>query len=212
MNWICKSIDSLGIVALALVIVFGGCAREDAVQPTTSEQTTASEQPQSQLKSLNDVQKAQRSYGIAAKDKLFQSLLGALTKSISENGVADSIQVCQTKAPELSDSIGKEAGIKIGRTSLQLRNPDNKPLVWAIEFVEQRVEEEVNVQLENEGLGILLPIRLMDACIKCHGDPNSLDEEVMNAIEKHYPADEATGFATGDLRGYFWIEVPHPTD
>lgn len=212
MNWICKTIRGLGIAVLGVLIVFAGCKRQEALQQVTSEQPTATERPQSRLLSLNEVQQGQRSFGIATKDKLFQSLLGALTKSIGENGVAASIQVCQTKAPELSDSVGKDAGIMIGRTSLQLRNPDNKPPIWAVEFVEQRVEEEVNVQLENEGLGILLPIRLMDACVKCHGDAKSLDEEVVNAIEKHYPADKATGFATGDLRGYFWIEVPHPTD
>ena len=194
------------LATLAMTIALAGCHQQEAVQ------TPAPAQKSAQLKSLTEVQKNQRSYGIKAKEKLFQSLLGALTASIGENGVAESIHVCKTKAPELSNSIGSEAGLKIGRTSFSLRNSSNKPPAWAVSFVKDRVEEEVNVELENNGLGLLLPIRLMDACIKCHGNSNSLDADVAKAIQTDYPNDEATGFATGDLRGYFWIEVPHPTE
>ena len=135
-----------------------------------------------------------------------------MTASIGENGIAESIQVCKTKAPELSKSVGNDAGLKIGRTSFLLRNSNNKPPAWATTFVNLRVTEEINVELEQGGLGMLLPIRLMDTCIKCHGDSSALDSNVAKAIEAHYPNDKATGFATGDLRGYFWVEVPPPAD
>jgi len=194
------------IVTLATLIAFVGCHRQEVTQAPPSTQQPA------QLESLTEVQQGQRSDAIAAKEKLFQSLLGALMTSIGENGIADSIHVCKTKAPELSESVGNAAGLKIGRTSFSLRNSSNKPPAWAVSFVNDRVEEEVNVELEDNGLGLLLPIRLLDACIKCHGDANSLDANVTKAIQSHYPDDEATGFATGDLRGYFWIEVPHPIE
>ena len=32
--------------------------------------------------------------------------------------------------------------------------------------------------------------------------------EVREALATHYPADQATGFQTGDLRGWFWVTVP----
>ena len=190
------------IATLATLITFVGCHQKEAVQ------TSPPAEKPSRLYSLTDAQQNLRSDGIAAKEKLHQSLLGALTASIVENGVADSIHVCKTKAPELSESIGDDAGLKIGRTSFALRNSGNQPPAWAVSFVKDRIEEEVNVKLKDDGLGMLLPICLLDACIKCHGDTNSLDPSVTKAIQSHYPDDEATGFATGDLRGYFWIEVP----
>ncbi len=37
-----------------------------------------------------------------------------------------------------------------------------------------------------------------------------LDPAVKEVLASGYPRDEATGFAEGDLRGWFWIEVPKP--
>jgi len=40
-------------------------------------------------------------------------------------------------------------------------------------------------------------------CLACHGD--NIAPEVTAAIRAHYPEDQATGFATGQLRGAFSI-------
>ncbi len=53
---------------------------------------------------------------------LFESLLGELMKSMGENGPARSINVCKTRAPEISAAVSKETGVRIGRTSFKLRN------------------------------------------------------------------------------------------
>lgn len=164
-----------------------------------------------QLTQLNESQQKQHGDAVAAKDNLFQSLLGELTSSIGENGVAKSIEVCKTKAPALAKTVSEEQGLKIGRTSFLLRNDQSAPPTWAASFVKERVEKEVNVDLGENRLGVLLPIRLKEACIKCHGQSDSLDADVKEAIASHYPNDKATGFAEGDLRGYFWVEVPSPT-
>jgi hypothetical protein len=29
-------------------------------------------------------------------------------------------------------------------------------------------------------------------------------------LAKTYPGDRATGFAAGELRGWFWLEIPAP--
>ena len=57
-------------------------------------------------------------------------------------------------------------------------------------------------------LGALFPIRLQPQCVQCHGKPEELSTEVRAALLDRYPDDRATGFAAGDLRGWFWVEVP----
>jgi hypothetical protein len=40
-------------------------------------------------------------------------------------------------------------------------------------------------------------------CLSCHG--SNIAPDVAKAIAAHYPADKATGFAAGDMRGAFSI-------
>jgi hypothetical protein len=42
----------------------------------------------------------------------------------------------------------------------------------------------------------------------CHGPREMIADEVQTALSAHYPEDRAVGFSEGDLRGWFWIEVP----
>lgn len=157
---------------------------------------------------LSPEQQAQKDLAIEAKDKLFQSLLGELTESMGKHGPAKSIAVCKTRAPEIATSIGKEAGVQIGRTSFKLRNDSNTAPEWASTFVNSKIEQPVEVALANDGLGVLLPIRLKATCTLCHGTAEQVQPDVKAALISNYPNDTATGFAEGDLRGYFWIEVP----
>ena len=57
-------------------------------------------------------------------------------------------------------------------------------------------------------VGALFPIPLQPQCVVCHGKPEQLAEGVAAALAKRYPDDAATGFAPGELRGWFWVEVP----
>nr|MCU0872718.1 DUF3365 domain-containing protein [Pirellulaceae bacterium] len=49
---------------------------------------------------------------------------------------------------------------------------------------------------------------LKPECMLCHGPKDQILTEVREALATHYPADQATGFQTGDLRGWFWVTVP----
>lgn len=174
------------------------------MQSTPDKSQQASVKP---LSALSDNQKAQKKMAIAAKDKLFASLLGELMKSMSENSPAKSVNVCKSRAPEIAKSVSEEMGVRIGRTSFKLRNDKNKAPEWAANFVSDRVEDPIDVELPNNGLGVLLPIRLKATCTICHGDPKQIGPDVKVAIATNYPNDEATGFSEGDIRGYFWVEV-----
>jgi hypothetical protein len=98
--------------------------------------------------------------------------------------------------------------VEIARTSFRLRNPQNQPPPWAVPLVEQGVAEPRYVSLPKGGLGALLPIHLKPTCLMCHGPEDQILPDVREALAKQYPEDKATGFEEGDLRGWFWVEVP----
>ncbi len=122
------------------------------------------------------------------------------------DGPPGAIEVCATLAPALAGEVAAEHGLALGRTSWRLRNPANRPPAWAAPLVADRPEAEVLARLPGGGLGVLLPIRVAPACTVCHGQ--AVAPAVREALARRYPDDQATGFAPGDLRGWFWVEVP----
>ena len=75
-------------------------------------------------------------------------------------------------------------------------------------LVDKRIDTPQHVQLDSGNLGALFPIRLDVKCLMCHGQPDDILDEVKPELAKRYPDDAATGFKPGDLRGWFWVEVP----
>jgi len=104
--------------------------------------------------------------------------------------------------------VSESLGIRVGRTSFRLRNPDNAPPDWAAPYVARHTSEEVWLAHPDGRLAGLLPIRLGERCLVCHGDASAVPPDVAARLKEAYPHDEATGFAEGDLRGWFWLEVP----
>ena len=45
-------------------------------------------------------------------------------------------------------------------------------------------------------------------CDSCHGPADRIDPAVQAMLAVRYPGDRATGFVEGQLRGWFWVEVP----
>ncbi len=188
---------------ILLLVMAAGC--------NSTTPTAPSARPSKEFRTvveLTPAQQQQKQAAIAAKDKLFAALFAELTSSMAEDGPAKSIEVCKSRAPELARAVSEESGVQIGRTSFQLRNPENRPPNWAVDFVQDRIAEPQHVALPDDGLGVLLPIPLKDTCLQCHGNDEQILPEVKDAILALYPGDAATDFAEGDLRGYFWVEVP----
>jgi hypothetical protein len=156
---------------------------------------------------LTSDQAAQRDKALLARDAMFKSLKGRLVEVVGTEGPTAAIEVCSIEAPQIADQVSQEHGLAIGRTSFRLRNPDNSPPEWAARLVEDRVAEPE--YLTNDGrFAALLPIRLQPECLMCHGQEEEILPAVADALAEHYPQDKATGFREGDLRGWFWVEVP----
>jgi hypothetical protein len=153
-------------------------------------------------------QQGQRELALKARDALFQQLSGRLMDVMGSSGPVAAIAVCKEEAPRLAQEVGREYGVGIGRTSHRLRNSQNAPPDWAQPFVQQRTGQPRFRQLENGELAALLPIRLQAKCLMCHGKPENMLADVKQALQEHYPDDQATGFEEDDLRGWFWVTVP----
>jgi len=181
------------VLLLSLSVL--GCARQPAWQKVEPDQ-------------LAPAQAAQAAKGEIAWKALGASLLAELSKAIATRQASGAIDVCRTLAPRLCAEIGTEYGVTIGRTAVKLRNPGNQIPDWAKQHIAAGDGNPATLRHEDGRLGLLQAIRLMPLCVQCHGQPAELGAGVAAAIAQHYPNDQATGFRVGDLRGWFWVEVP----
>lgn len=146
-----------------------------------------------------------------------QSLKLELVKGMSSGGAINAISVCYEKAPEIADSLSKDSGWKVARTSLKARNDNNKPDDWEksvlIEF--EKLKEsgweitslsfsEIIGQDGNKVFRFMKAIPTDAVCLTCHG--SNIKEDVAEKIQELYPGDLATGFKQGDIRGAFSLK------
>ena len=192
----------IGSLLLFIVILPVGCGQ---TQSNNSQPTSTHKQSQQREVATNQKQKE---FASEATDALFARLSTRLTSVISEDGPAMAISVCSKEAPEIAREVSEEFGVSIGRTSFKLRNSKNLPPDWATSLVESRIDKPQYVDLPDGGLGALLPIVLQPKCVTCHGPQEALADDVRMALKERYHDDQATGFQAGDLRGWFWVEVP----
>lgn len=186
------------VLALSLPAALAACGGDS--DPAAARKLTVAD--------MSADQKTQRARAEAARDSLMQKLVGRLMAAMKTTGPVGAISVCKEAAPAISAAVGEETGVRIGRTSFKLRNPDNAPPTWAEASITARAAEPTWFALANGDLAGLMPIRIMPLCTQCHGDPTQMEEALRAALTTHYPEDEATGFGVGDLRGWFWVEVP----
>jgi hypothetical protein len=138
-----------------------------------------------------------------------QDLQKALKSGLAE-GPATAIQVCRVKAPGIADALSVN-GVRMGRSSHKLRNPDNTAPDWVGPIMQSYLDDASNraprvVELVDDRWGYVEPIVAQPLCLACHG--SQLAPQVAKQITDLYPEDEATGFEAGDLRGVFWVEFP----
>ncbi len=141
------------------------------------------------------------------------AVLRELTDALSRGGPASAIGFCHLDATFLSQRIGKEEGIAAGRTSDRLRNPTNAPRPWAAPLVTANAGRQAKgvdgfvVDL-GDRVGVLRPIAERPMCAGCHGPADKLSAGVLPVLADRYPLDRAVGFRDGEIRGWFWVEMP----
>lgn len=144
------------------------------------------------------------------------TLVGELQKGLAAGGPINAIGVCNFEAPKIAVAKATEKKMTIARTSLKLRQANNKPDAWELaqlQSFEQRKaagENPMTIEFgEYTDMGGKRVFRFMKAiatgevCLNCHG--SDVRPEVLAKIKELYPQDVATGFKMGDLRGAFTI-------
>jgi hypothetical protein len=156
---------------------------------------------------------------IRESQQLVQSLKTELSSelkaALQSGGIPAAIEVCQRMATPITEGITAEEDlVQISRTALRFRNPANAPSADSREILEEWTAyvtatgqtPKPAVARTDRTLIVHYPIRLQANCLACHGDPDSFQPEVTEALKNFYPNDAAVGFAEGDLRGAFRVE------
>ncbi|TWT49304.1 hypothetical protein Pla22_44980 [Rubripirellula amarantea] len=194
----------LKFLCVGVLAFVAGCSRSDSTQTRSPDSTERSASiVVGQLPS-----EASKGKMLAAKDALFTRLSGRLMEAMGSQGPAAAIAVCQKEAPRIAEAVGTEQSLRIGRTGVRLRNADNVAPAWAENLVQAKTQTPTFVMLDNGHAAALLPIKLQGQCVMCHGPKEQIAPVVQDQLAKLYPNDRATGFKEGELRGWFWIELP----
>jgi len=149
----------------------------------------------------------------SAFEAVGKRLIPRLTKALNEGGPVEAVKVCREVAQPLTDEAGKEVGFAVGRTSHKLRNPANASPAWLQTLVtdsagKKGADVKPLVFHLGDRVGVASPIVAIEMCLQCHGTDEQLKPEVKQILAEQYPDDQARGFAAGDLRGWFWAELP----
>jgi hypothetical protein len=185
-------------------------ARGALAAPAATEITVRVQAPDAGMGS--DDPRLVQSREIAARFQ--KELSGRLMKAMSVGGPVKAIEVCNDDAPLIAAQLSQETGAGVARTALKVRNPANAADARARAVLEefQRAVQAGSPATERFDAAPDGSARYMKAiltqpmCLACHGA--DLAPEVTAALAAYYPADQATGFAVGDLRGAFVVEWP----
>jgi hypothetical protein len=148
------------------------------------------------------------------------ALKGELMAAMQSGGPTAAIEVCNTRAPAIAESVSLEQGVEISRVSLKNRNPENAPSEWQrevlLQFEERKADGENPAALtwsdtvdtpDGAEFRFMKAIPTGGLCLACHGE--TIDPAVAGKIAELYPEDKATGFREGDLRGAFVVIDRH---
>ncbi len=139
--------------------------------------------------------------------------LRELEQELNRRGPVDDASFCHLDATAALNRVAAREGIAAGRTSDRLRNPANAPRPWAAPIVSAhagraaKTVEGFVVDLGDK-VGVLRPIVERAMCASCHGPDDRLASGLKIALKQRYPQDRAIGFHEGEIRGWFWVEMP----
>lgn len=150
----------------------------------------------------------------ALADRFQAELQQALAAAIAADGVAGAVTACAQIAPALAEGLSEESGATVRRTALRVRNPAAAPDAFERAALERLAAAPLDAEgrpaevmaVDGGRFRYLRAIPTRGLCLQCHGE--AIAPEVKAAIAAAYPADRATGFREGELRGAFSIAWP----
>lgn len=136
-------------------------------------------------------------------------LLPTLQQALQSGGPANAIEVCSQRAPQIAAELSVSSGWTVKRVSLKPRNASSAtPDAWERRILqrfdrrqqsgEEAADLHTSAVVGNE-YRFMKAQPVMPLCLTCHGD--NLATEVSQALSDFYPADLATGYSAGQVRG-----------
>jgi len=148
--------------------------------------------------------------------QLATNLKKELSNSMQAGGPVAAVKTCNIKAPEITEALNNKITIK--RTSLRLRNPNNAPDAWerqVLNSFEKKLAEGtpadqlIHIEKLNTNAGstfrMMKAIPTQGICLTCHGDKQTMSEDLLSTLQQTYPNDLATDYQVGQIRGAFSV-------
>ncbi|MGE0441833.1 MAG: DUF3365 domain-containing protein [Gemmatimonadales bacterium] len=155
----------------------------------------------------------------AAAGRLATGLMGRLVVALDSGGPTAAIGYCADSAQALTAALQTE-GFVVRRVGTRIRNlgngPDSLEAAVLARFAERLARGEplpADTTLIETGpagrtLRVLKPVLVAEPCLACHGDPATFAPVVSATLADRYPADRATGYRIGELRGAVSVRRP----
>lgn len=145
-----------------------------------------------------------------ACNQLVTSLGGQLKAAIKAGGPEAALPVCKAAAIPLTAQVTKNfENLTVTRVSDRQRNPANTPdkldRIALARFKKSKGEPRLIAHLttapDGRSTRYYKPLYISETCLKCHGNRNSMSQNLRDLLDLHYPGDKAVGYSLGDLRG-----------
>jgi hypothetical protein len=199
-------------VLLIPLALLAGCSQ-------APDQATPPSPPSDALSTERQHAAIQRGRTIVAET--FSLLSSNLQSAIQSGGVGNALPFCSLAASPLTAGMAEKHGVTLRRVTHKARNPSGKADATELAILNSfetalaagnstHPPPPLATNLVAGQATFFAPIVLNnEMCLKCHGEPGTeIAPEDVAVIRKLYPADEATGFKLGQLRGAWRIDIP----
>jgi len=138
-----------------------------------------------------------------------------LIMAINKKGSDRAVEFCKTKAIPITDSMSVILDATIKRVSDKSRNSNNQANEAELAYINSWKEAKENgeehrsllTEIDEKMVGYY-PIVTNQMCLQCHGTPEKqINTPTLSKIKKLYPTDNAVGYADGEIRGLFVVEM-----
>jgi len=200
------------LIITVLIMSMTACQNDNPKKEAST--TKAPTEKSSEKKPAFD-HKAYKMKGMIIAKSTFKAFKSRIEAVAAKGGLPAVVNYCHDNALKLTDSMGKAHQVVIKRTSHKLRNAANKPDIDGeavineyLKLQEEQKPMEPVVLKDSEGyVHFYAPIKIKEACLKCHGvKGKEIPEKIYKLIKEKYPNDQATNFKTGELRGIWDIK------
>lgn len=137
-----------------------------------------------------------------------QTLLSNVAREMQIGGPSNALEFCNHNVSHLMDSLTKEHDVTFFRISSKFRNPLNEPSSDELALLKIMESEKLKDTIIESGseLHYYKTINVgLEACLKCHGPKETIDDKTLALLGDLYPEDKATNYKLGDFRGAWKI-------